>query len=66
MESLGNDAFIRRKVGFVWLREYLHSWYEAAEIKQYTAKELEELKSAMGGREVEVRWPFDLVLATKR
>lgn len=65
-EVLDNPKFISRKADYEWLVGYVKSLVPSLDVQGSFAAEFQELKNALGDGEVELSWPFGLVLATRR
>lgn len=65
-EVLGNEAFITRKADYTWMEGYVQSLVPPINVQEDMAPELKELKNAVGDETIQLRWPFALVLATRR
>lgn len=61
-----DDAFISRNADYEWMEGYLQSLLPPIDIRVEMAEELKELKTAVGDGEMTLRWPFAIVLATRK
>lgn len=65
-EVLDNDAFISRDVDYEWMVGFVQSLIPPLNVREELAAELKEFKAKVGNEVFQVRWPFALVLATRR
>ncbi|CZT21811.1 uncharacterized protein RCC_07678 [Ramularia collo-cygni] len=65
-EVLENNDFVMRTVDHTWIVGYLRSVVPFVNVEEELAPELKELKSLLGDKEYQLRWPFAIVLATRR
>lgn len=65
-EIIENAAFISREVDHEWIFGYIQSLAPSLKFRENMVAELEELRVAMRDGEIELMWPFALVLASRR
>lgn len=65
-QVLDDDAFICRDVDYQWMIGYLQSLIPPVDVRDNMAEELEVLRNAMEDEVLQLRWPFALVLATRK
>lgn len=66
MEELEDGAFLSREVDYEWLEKYLSNLIPVIDLAEVAEDQLTQLRDAMAGRTVQLRWSFVLVLATKK
>ncbi|SMY21421.1 unnamed protein product [Zymoseptoria tritici ST99CH_1A5] len=67
VEDFHDDGMLRKdEVDYEYLEGLLWSLMPDLDMKEFAGEELGTLKKALGGKRVGVRWPFVLVLATRK